>query len=132
MEPRISFVTLGVTDLERAVRFYEGVLRLPRRPTPPEVAFFEMDRTWLALYPRHLLAADAGVSAEGGGFPGFALAHNVRSPEDVDRLLAEAAAGGGRLVKPGRRTDWGGYAGYFADPDGFLWEVAWNPDFPHV
>src|SRR5437764_1376728 len=129
MDPRISFVTLGVTDLERATRFYAEVLRLPRRPTPPTVSFFEMGRTWLALYPRHLLAADAGVSAEGGGFPGFALAHNVRSPEEVDRLLQEAAAGGGRIVKPGQRTDWGGYAGYFADPDGFLWEVAWNPAF---
>ena len=132
MDPRISFVTLGVTDLERATRFYADVLRLPQRPTPPVVAFFEMGRTWLALFPRHLLAADAGVPADGSGFPGFALAHNVRSPEEVDRLLEEAARGGGRIVKPGQRTDWGGYAGYFADPDGFLWEVAWNPDFPHV
>ncbi|HEY8503713.1 MAG TPA: VOC family protein [Gemmataceae bacterium] len=132
MEPRISFVTLGVTDLERATHFYEGVLRLPRRPTPEGVAFFEMGATWLALYPREMLAADAGVPAEGSGFPGFALAHNVRSPEAVDRLLAEVAATGGRVLKPGRKTDWGGYAGYFADPDGFLWEVAWNPDFPHV
>ena len=132
MEPRISFITLGVRDLERATRFYADVLRLPQKPTPPTVAFFEMGRTWLALYPRELLAADAGVPAEGSGFPGFALAHNVRSPEEADRLLQEAAAGGGRLVKPGQPTDWGGYAGYFADPDGFLWEVAWNPDFPHV
>ena len=132
MEPRISFVTLGVSDLERATRFYAEVLRLPRRKTPPEVAFFEMGPTWLALYPRHLLAADAGVSNDGSGFPGFALAHNVRSPAEVDALIAEAGAGGGRVVKPGHDTDWGGYAGYFADPDGFLWEVAWNPAFPHV
>jgi catechol 2,3-dioxygenase-like lactoylglutathione lyase family enzyme len=132
MEPRLSFVTLGVKDLERATRFYEEVLRLPRRPAPPTVSFFELGRTWLALYPRDLLAADAGVPAEGSGFAGFALAHNVRSPEEVDRLLAEAAAGGGRVVKPGQRSDWGGYTGYFADPEGFLWEVAWNPDFPHV
>jgi catechol 2,3-dioxygenase-like lactoylglutathione lyase family enzyme len=132
MEPRISFITLGVEDLERAIRFYEEVLRLPRLPTPPEVAFFEMGRTWLALYPRTALAADAGVSPEGSGFARFALAHNVRSPEEVDRLLEEAARGGGRLVKPGQPTDWGGYAGYFADPDGFLWEVAWNAKFPHV
>ena len=132
MEPRISFITLGVESLERAVRFYEEVLRLPRRETPPTVAFFEMGKTWLALYPREELAADAGVPAEGSGFPRFALAHNVRSPEEVDALLREAAGGGGRIVKPGRHTDWGGYAGYFSDPDGFLWEVAWNPDFPHV
>jgi len=132
MEPRISFVTLGVTDLPRAIRFYEDVLKLPRRPTPPDVAFFEMGRTWLALYPRELLAKDAGVPAAGAGFPGFALAHNVRSEAEVDTLLKEAAAGGGRIVKPGRRAEWGGYSGYFADPDGFLWEVAWNPQFPHV
>ena len=132
MEPRISFITLGVTDLERATRFYADVLRLPQLKSPPTVSFFEMGRTWLALYPRELLAADAGVSADGSGFPGFALAHNVRLPEGVDELLAAAAAGGGRIVKPGQPTDWGGYAGYFADPDGFLWEVAWNPEFPHV
>jgi hypothetical protein len=132
VEPRISLVTLGVTDLERATRFYRDVLKLPQLQTPPEVTFFELGRTWLALYPRHLLAADAGVSAEGGGFPGFTLAHNVRSPEEVDAVLAEATKGGARLVKTGHRADWGGYTGYFADPDGFLWEVAWNPQFPHV
>ena len=136
MEPRISFVTLGVRDLERAAAFYRDVLRLPRKQTPPGVAFFEMGRTWLALFPRDLLAADAGVAADvatdGSGFPGFTLAHNVRTRAEVDQLLAEAAAGGGRLVRPGRDAEWGGYSGYFADPDGFLWEVAWNPRFPHV
>ena len=132
MEPRISFITLGVSDLERATRFYADVLKLPQRKTPPTVSFFEMGKTWLALFPRTDLAADAGVPAVGSGFPGFALAHNVRSKDEVDQLLATAAAGGGRLVKPAHDTDWGGYAGYFADPDGFLWEVAWNPDFPHV
>ena len=133
MEPRISFITLGVRDLERATSFYKDVLRLPQLPSPPGVvSFFEMGKTWLSLFPREDLAADAGVPAEGSGFPGFALAHNVRSIEEVDRLLAEAAAGGGRIVKPGHETDWGGYAGHFADPDGFLWEVAWNPKFPHV
>lgn len=133
MEPRVSFITLGVRDLERATSFYRDVLRLPQLPSPPGVvSFFEMGKTWLSLFPREDLAADAGVPAEGSGFPGFALAHNVRAIEEVDRLLAEAAAGGGRIVKPGHETDWGGYAGYFADPDGFLWEVAWNPKFPHV
>ncbi len=132
MEPRISFVTLGVRDLERATRFYTEVLGLPKLKSPPEVSFFEMGRTWLALYPRHLLAADAGVPADGSGFPGFALAHNVRAPEEVDQILEQAAAGGGRIVKPGQRADWGGYSGYFADPEGFLWEVAWNPRFRHV
>jgi len=133
LEPRVSFITLGVRDLERATRFYKDVLGLPQLPSPPGVvSFFEMGRTWLALFPREALAADAGVTPEGSGFPGFALAHNVRSEAEVDHLLAEAAAGGGRIVKPGGPTDWGGYAGYFADPDGFLWEVAWNAKFPHV
>ncbi len=132
MEPRISFVTLGVSDLDRATRFYADGLRLPRLKSPPSVSFFELGQTWLALYPRHLLAADAGLPSAGSGFPGFALAHNVRSEHDADRLLEDAAAAGGRIVKLGRKTDWGGYAGYFADPDGFLWEVAWNPRFPHV
>ena len=132
MEPRISFVTLGVADLPRAIAFYAGVLRLPQRKSSPAVAFFEMGRTWLALFPARDLATDAGVSSEGSGFPRFALAHNTRSPAEVDALLAEVAAAGGRVVKPGQRTDWGGYAGYFADPDGFLWEVAWNPGFPHL
>jgi catechol 2,3-dioxygenase-like lactoylglutathione lyase family enzyme len=132
MEPRISFVTLGVRDLDRATAFYRDVLRLPQKETPPGVSFFEMGRTWLALYPRDLLAADAGVPADGTGFPGFTLSHNVRTRAEVDELLAEVAAGGGWLVRPGHDADWGGYTGYFADPEGYLWEVAWNPHFPHV
>ena len=132
MEPRISLITLGVADLERATRFYQDCLGLPRLPTPPSVAFFELGRTWLALWARDSLAADAGVPASGDGFRGFALAHNVRSPAEVDALLARVAACGGSVTQPGRATDWGGYAGYFSDPDGFLWEVAHNPEFPHV
>ena len=132
MEPRLSFVTLGVADLERSVRFYTGVLGLKRKNDHADVAFFELGRTWLALYPRHLLAADAGVPDDGAGFARFALAHNVRRPEEVDALLAAVAAGGAKIVKPAQPADWGGRTGYFADPDGFLWEVAWNPDFPHV
>jgi catechol 2,3-dioxygenase-like lactoylglutathione lyase family enzyme len=132
VQPRLSLVTLGVADLARATRFYEQVLGLPRLPSPPTVAFFELGRTWLSLYPREHLAADVGVPAEGSGFPGFSLAHNVGSEAAVDELLRHVAAGGGRIVKPAQRADWGGYSGYFADPDGFLWEVAWNPDFPHL
>ncbi|BCL75241.1 hypothetical protein JHS3_09770 [Jeongeupia sp. HS-3] len=94
--------------------------------------FFELGKTWLSLFPRDELAADAGVPAQGSGFPGFTLAHNVKSETEVDALLAEVAAGGGRIVKPAQRADWGGYSGYFADPDGVLWEVAYNPQFPHV
>jgi catechol 2,3-dioxygenase-like lactoylglutathione lyase family enzyme len=132
MEPRLSFVTLGVSDLERATRFYQQGLGLARLKSPSTVAFFELGKTWLALYPRHLLAADAGVPDNGSGFAGFALAHNVRSRSEAERLLQQAEKAGGKIVKRAQPTDWGGYAGYFADPDGFLWEVAWNPDFPHL
>ena len=132
MEPRISLITLGVADLERATRFYQDGLQLPRLPTPPSVTFFEMGRTWLALWPRASLAADAGLPAAGSGFAGFSLAHNVRSPAEVDALLAQVGQCGATVVKAGHATDWGGYSGYFTDPDGFLWEVAHNPDFPHV
>ena len=132
MESRISFITLGVSDLKRATAFYAEVLRLPIKQALPQVTFFEMGKTWLALYPRELLAADAGVPATGSGFPGFALAHNVATEPGVDALLREVEAGGGRIVKPAKKADWGGRSGYFADPDGFLWEVAWNPKFPHV
>ena len=132
MEPRISLITLGVEDLSRSITFYRDVLKLPQLPTPPEVAFFETGKTWLSLFPRTELAADAGVSPEGTGFPRFSLAHNVRSESAVDALLAEVEDAGGRIVKPAHATSWGGYSGYFADPDGFLWEVAHNPHFPHV
>jgi catechol 2,3-dioxygenase-like lactoylglutathione lyase family enzyme len=132
MQPRRSLVTLGVADLARATRFYEGVLELPRLPSPPSIAFFELGRTWLSLYPREALADDATVPAAGSGFRGFTLAHNVASEADVDALLRHVAERGGRIVKPAQRADWGGYSGYFADPDGFLWEVAWNPHFPHL
>jgi catechol 2,3-dioxygenase-like lactoylglutathione lyase family enzyme len=130
VEPRISFITLGVSDLERATRFYAEVLRLPRLPSPPTVAFFDLGSIWLTLYPRDLLADDVGVAPEGRGFRSFALAHNVRSQAEVDAILEEVRRGGGRILKPGQMSDWGGYAGFFADPDGFLWEVAWNSNLP--
>jgi catechol 2,3-dioxygenase-like lactoylglutathione lyase family enzyme len=134
MEPRISFITLGVSDLDRATRFYEQVLKLPRVPMPEGagVSFFEMGKTWLSLFPREDLAKDAGIPAEGSGFTGFTLAHNVGSIEAVDALFAELRAAGVKIVKEPRRASWGGYCGYFADSEGFLWEVAWNPHFPHA
>ena len=129
MEPRITLITLGVSDLERSVRFYRDGMGLPRRESPPEVAFFTTSGTWLSLYGRKALAEDACVAAEGSGFPGFALAHNVATREEVDRILATAVAAGARITSPAQDRFWGGYSGYFADPDGFLWEVAWNPHF---
>jgi uncharacterized protein len=129
MEPQLSFVTLGVHDLARATRFYAEGLGLRQLKSLPTVSFFDLGKTRLALYPRERLAADAGVSPEGSGFAGVALAHNVHSPQAADELLTSAGRAGGRVLQPGRTTDWGGYAGYFADLDGFLWEVAWNPKF---
>ena len=130
MEPRISIITLGVTDLPRAVEFYRDGLGLNLYDENTEsIAFFQNRGTWLALYPRQALAADVGIDAEGSGFSGVTLAHNVRSREEVDALLDEAVAAGATLVKPADDTFWGGYSGYFADPEGYLWEVAWNPHF---
>ncbi|MCG8592688.1 MAG: VOC family protein [Proteobacteria bacterium] len=130
-DARISLIALGVSDLERSIRFYRDGLGLPLRDEGGEnIAFFETAGTWLSLYPRTALAEDAQVPSEGSGFRGFTLAHNVRTREDVDAALALAVDAGGRLVKPAQDVFWGGYSGYFADPDDFLWEVAWNPYFP--
>ncbi|HEY9034193.1 MAG TPA: VOC family protein [Pseudomonadales bacterium] len=129
MKPRISMITLGVDDLPRSIRFYQQGLGLPRMDSPPEVAFFTLNGSWLGLYGRQALAQDAGVEAAGGGFAGFTLAHNVASEQAVDEVMAQALAAGAVLKKPAQKTGWGGYAGYFADPDGFLWEVAHNPLF---
>lgn len=129
MKPRISMITLGVRDLARSVKFYEEGLGFPRRDSPPEVAFFTLDGTWLGLYGRDALAEDATVPAAGQGFAGVALAHNVMSPEQVDAVIQQAAAAGATIVKVPQKVFWGGYSGYFADLDGHLWEVAHNPHF---
>lgn len=129
MQPRISMITLGVRDIERSARFYEEGLGFPRRPSPPEVAFFPLNGSWLALFGRDDLAADAGMPAHGQGFNGLALAHNVHSEAEVDAVLDKAVAAGATLIKAAEKTDWGGYSGYFADPEGYLWEVAHNPHF---
>lgn len=129
MQPRISMITLGVNDLALAIRFYEVGLGFPRMESPPEVAFFTLNGSWLGLYDRQALAKDATVSAEGSGFPGFALAHNVASEIEVDETIQQAISAGATLAKPPQRVFWGGYSGYFRDPDGYLWEVAHNPMF---
>lgn len=129
MKPKISLVTLGVADLARSLAFYRDGLGLPTHDYREEqgVVFFALEGTWLALYPRGELAADARVSEEGGGFRGITLAHNLPSAEEVDALFAQALAAGASAIKPPEKAFWGGYSGYFADPDGHLWEVAWNP-----
>ena len=127
MKPHITLITLAVSDLNRSIEFYETGLGLPRKEGPEGIAFFETEGTMLSLYPRDKLAEDITISLDGSGFQGFTLAHNVPSPDDVDRTLAEAVAAGADLVKPGQKVFWGGYSGYFRDPDGFYWEVAHNP-----
>ena len=128
MDARMSFLTLGVNDLARARDFYSKVLGWPLSSKSNEhVVFFQLNGFVLALFPREALAADAGVPAAGSGFSGIALAHNVATRDEVDALLVQLAAQGVRIVKPASDAFWGGRTGYFADPDGYLWEVAWNP-----
>jgi uncharacterized protein len=129
MKPRISMITLGVRDLATAIEFYQKGLGFPRMESPPEVAFFTLNGTWLGLYGRESLAEDATVSPEGEGFESFSLAHNVHSEAEVDEVLAQAARAGATVVKQPRQVFWGGYSGYFQDLDGHLWEVAYNPHF---
>lgn len=127
MKPRISMITLGVSDLRRSIAFYEEGLHLPRIDSPPTVAFFNLTGTWLGLFDRDSLAEDAGVSPAGNGFGGFTLSHNLESEAAVDAQMVAAMAAGAALIKPAQKVFWGGYAGYFADPDSHLWEVAYNP-----
>jgi len=129
MKPRINMLTLGVRDMENAIRFYEQGLGLPRMPFEGGAAFFALNGSWLSLYPWDALAEDAGVPAKGQGFRGITLAHVVSSKKEVDDLLDQAVKAGGKLIKPAQDVFWGGYSGYFSDPDGHLWEVAWNPHF---
>lgn len=128
MEQRLSLVTLGVRDLERAERFYAR-LGWKRGNRHAEVAFYQMCGMVLALWSRESLAADANLAPQGEGFGGIVLAYNTRSRAEVDEVLGDAVAAGGRLLKPAADAFWGGYSGCFADPDGHPWEVAWNPDW---
>ena len=129
MKPRISMITLGVDDLEKSVKFYQQGLGFPKMDSSPGVAFFTLNGSWLGLYGRKALAEDAMVSDEGSGFNSFALAHNVHSEAEVDQLVEQALAAGATLAKAPQKTFWGGYSGYFRDPDGHLWEIAHNPFF---
>jgi hypothetical protein len=130
MEQRLSLVTLGVADVGRSRAFYENLGWKAGGPSDENVAFFDLGGLALGLYGREALAEDALQDAAGSGFRAVSLAHNVRSEAEVDATLAEAVAAGALLVKPAVKAFWGGYSGYFADPDGHLWEVAHNPFFP--
>ena len=128
MDQRISVITLGVTDLSRSCRFYEDGLgwEASGRSTA-DIIFFQVGGMVLALYSSKALAEDAHLVNDGTGFGGMTLAYNVRQRKDVEAVLAEAQVAGAKLLKAAEDTDWGGYSGYFADPDGYPWEVAWNP-----
>jgi len=129
MKPKISMITLGVSDLGRSTAFYRDGLALPVYGDFSGITFFKLNSSWLALFPRADLARDAGIDSAGQGFGGVTLAHNVGSREEVDAVLKEAQKAGAKIVRRARGADWGGYSGYFADPDGYLWEVTWNPHF---
>jgi catechol 2,3-dioxygenase-like lactoylglutathione lyase family enzyme len=128
MEPRISIITIAVEDLDRMASFYEG-MELKRHPIDDGVAFFQMGGAILALFPRDVAEPDAGIKF-GEGTSRVYLAYNTRSDAEVDEILAQAERAGGSIIKPAGRAFWGGWYGYFADPEGNLWEVAHNPQFP--
>jgi uncharacterized protein len=135
MESRITFITLGVADMGRSIRFYrDGLGWWTAADDGADFALFRTLGTRLALYPHDKLAQDIGleVSAGASGFAGITLGHNVRSKDEVRAGLAAAEFAGGRLLKSPQDTPWGGYSGYFADPDGYVWEVAWAGKGWHV
>jgi len=129
MDQRISIVTLGVANLERSREFYERLGWRRSAASNEGIAFFQAGGMALALYPRDELAKDANLDGAGRGFAGITLSFNARSREEVDAVLAEAQTAGAKILKPAQEAFWGGYSGYFSDPDGFAWEVAWNPSF---
>ena len=125
MPSTTTIVTLGVQDLRRSIRFYEVGTGLVRVPYDPEtIAFFDLGGAQLALFPRDELAEDAGVSSAGEGFSRVTLARFVSSSKEVDAFLGRAVDAGATLTKAAQPASWGGYSGYFADPDGHLWEIA--------
>lgn len=130
MKQALTLVTLGVQDLARSRAFYRALGWRESAASQEAIAFYQAGSTAFALFAREALAEDAGVPSAGSGFPGFTLAHNVPTEEAVGATLREALAAGARVVRAGEKAPWGGTRGYFADPDGFLWEVCFNPFFP--
>ncbi len=130
MEQRLSMITLGVADLKRAIAFYRDVVGWKAAPGPPEIAFFDLGGLVFSLYPHDAMAKDMNAAGDDRGdsaYQGFALAHNARSKEDVDAIFSRLKAKGATIVKAPEEVFWGGYSGYFSDPDGHAWEVAYNP-----
>jgi len=129
--PRLTVLTLGVADLNKATKFYEAVLGTPPNSSYEGVTFIELPGTWLALYPLENLAKDISpeVPVTGSGFSGITLAHNAQSKNDVIAIVERARSVGARVVKEPQETFWGGFSGYFTDLDGYYWEVAWGPMF---
>jgi len=130
VKQRVSLVTLGVRDLARSRGFYEALGWKSRAKPEDDVVFFQAGGMIVALWSREELAKDSGVEEDAGGWGGVTLAHNVRSPAEVDAVIAEAEAAGAEIPRRGAETFWGGYSGVFLDPDGHPWEVAHNPGWP--
>lgn len=130
LEPRLSIVTLGVANVAKSRAFYEKLGFRPSAASQERIVFMDLGGVVLALFDKEHLADDATVAPAGDGFRCVTLAHNVRSEAEVDAALAHAERSGAHIVKPATKVFWGGYSGYFADPDGHLWEVAYNPFFP--
>ncbi|MEE4315086.1 MAG: VOC family protein [Desulfofustis sp.] len=129
--PRLSMITLGVADLAKAASFYEAVLATPPNRSYDGVVFIELPGSWLALYPIDALAADISseITPARTGFSGITLAHNARNREDVIAVIDRARNAGARILREPQETFWGGFNGYFADRDGYCWEIAWGPMF---
>ncbi|MBV6397526.1 MAG: Metallothiol transferase FosB [Anaerolineales bacterium] len=130
MNQHLHLITLGVKDFEKSKRFYAETLGWKISRPQEGIAFFQAGGVALAIYPREALAEDALTSANGSGFPGFTLAYNASSEAEVDEIIADLKSKDVKIMKEPQKVFWGGYSSYFADPDGHLWEVAYNPFFP--
>lgn len=129
MKPKISMIALGVNNVGESLIFYRDILGFPTHNyrEGDEHIMFCLEGSWMSIYPKDKLAKDATVSSEGSGFSGFSLAHNVSSEKEVTQLIASLKEKGVKIVKEPQKVFWGGYSAYFSDPNGYLWEVAYNP-----
>lgn len=130
MKQHLHIITLGVADFERSRKFYTETLGWkPAAASQDDIAFFQAGGAVFAIYPREKLAEDAGISAQGSGFAGFTMSYNAQSESEVDEIIQQVSSKGGVIAKQPQKVFWGGYSSYIADPDGYLWEVAYNPFF---